>query len=150
MEAVATLTALVTAVLNGAAALYGAWRWWTVSPDRLAWVLCRAGQAAAALLALVAAIAWAVGARPDAGLFWVYAVVPVAVSFFAEQFRALSAQTVLDARGLENAQAVGRLPEDRQRSVMLQIIRRELGVLVLGAFVIAVLAVRAAAEAGGL
>ncbi len=150
MQTVASVTALAAVVLNAAAALYGGWRWWTVSPDPLAWRLCRAGQFGAGVLALVAAIAWAIGARPDGSLFWVYAIVPVAVSFFAEQFRALSAQSVLDARGLEDAEAVGRLPKDQQDSIVLQIIRRELGVLVLCAAVVAFLALRAVGEAPGL
>jgi hypothetical protein len=132
------------------AVAYGGWRWWTVAPDALATRLCRAGQAAAAVLAIVAGVAWATGSRPDQSLFWVYAVVPLAVSFFAEQIRALSAQSVLDARGLADAQAVGRLPEAEQRSVVRQIVRRELGVLVLAALVVVFLAVRAINEAPGL
>ena len=89
------------------------------------------------------------GARPDDGLFWLYAVLPTAISFFAEQFRILAAQTVLEARGLEDAQAVGRLPEAEQRSVVLQIVRRELGVMALAAGVVAFLALRAVSETPG-
>jgi hypothetical protein len=70
--------------------------------------------------------------------------------FFAEQFRVLAAQTVLDARGLEDAEAVGRLPEREQRSVVLQIVRRELGVMALAAAVTAFLALRAVVETPGL
>jgi hypothetical protein len=62
----------------------------------------------------------------------------------------LAAQTVLDARGLEDAQAVGRLAEREQRSVVLQIVRRELGVMALAAGVIAFLALRALVESHGL
>ena len=75
-------------------------------------------EAGALLLAAVAGVAYVSGARPDEGLFWLYAVLPVAIGLFAEQFRILAAQTVLDARGLEDAQAVGRLPDDQQRSVV--------------------------------
>jgi hypothetical protein len=50
---------------------------------------------------------------------------------------------VLDARDLEDAQAVGRLPDDEQRSVVLQIVRRELGVMAAAALVIAFLGLRA-------
>ena len=150
MEEVANVTALAVAVLNAVAAAYGAWRWWTVDPDNVAWTLCRAGQVAASVLAAVAGVAWVTGSRPEDPLFWVYAIVPVVVSVFAEQIRALSAQTVLDARGIPDAHAVGRLPDAQQRSVMLQIVRRELGVLVLAAIVIGFLALRAAAETPGL
>ena len=150
MRDVATVTALVAAAVNAAAGIYAGWRWWRVAPDRWSWTLIRAGQAALVVLALVAGV-WALsGSGPEDGLFYVYALVPVATSFFAEQFRAISAQTVLDARGLPDAQAVGRRPEAEQRSIVLQIARRELGILALAAAVNAFLALRAVSEAGGL
>src|SRR3954453_9890704 len=99
MHDVAALAALVVAALNAVAGLFGAWRWWTVEPSRAFWVLARTGQAAAVGLALVAGVAAATGFAPADGLFWLYALLPVAVGFVAEQFRAASAQTVLDARG---------------------------------------------------
>jgi hypothetical protein len=147
VEAVATVTALLAATLNTGAGAYGGWRWWRVAPDRPAWALVRAGQAATILLALVAGIAWLAGSRPDDGLFWIYALVPVGTSFFAEQFRMLAAQTVLDARELPDAKAVGRLPEAEQRSVVVAILRRELGVMALAALTVAFLALRAAGTA---
>jgi hypothetical protein len=150
MENIATTTALLVAVLNGVAAAVGGVLWWRVDPRPWVWPLIRAGQAGAVVLALVAAVAYVSGARPDDGLFWLYAVLPTAISFFAEQFRILAAQTVLEARGLEDAQAVGRLPEDEQRSVVLQIVRRELGVMALAAGVLAFLALRAVSETPGL
>jgi hypothetical protein len=150
METVATTTALLVAVLNGVAAAVGGVLWWRVDPRQWAWPLIRAGQGAAVVLALVAGVAYVSGARPDDGLFWLYAALPSAISFFAEQFRIIAAQTVLDARGLEDAQAVGRLPDHDQRSVVLQIVRRELGVMALAAGVIAFLALRAVSETPGL
>ena len=149
MALAATVTALIAAALNAAAAAYGGWRWWRVAPDRLAWLLVRAGQVAVLALALLAAGAWLAGRRPDEGLFWIYAFVPLGTSFFAEQFRLLSAQTVLDARGLESAKAVGKLPKDEQSSIVLQIARRELGVMALAAAVNAFMTLRAATEAAG-
>jgi hypothetical protein len=143
MHDVAAAAALVAAAVNAIAALFGAYRWWTVAPSRAFWVLVRAGQAAAVVLAGVAGVAAATGFDPADGLFWLYALLPVAVGFVAEQFRAASAQTVLDARGLEDARAVGRLDEAGQRSVVLAILRRELGVMALAAVVVAFLALRA-------
>jgi hypothetical protein len=150
MEGVATVTALIAATLNAGAAAYGGWRWWGVAPDRWSWVLIRVAQAAMLALAIVAAVAWLLGHRSESGLFWVYAFVPLGVSFFAEQFRALSARGVLDARGLKDAKAVGRLPQAEQASIVLQIARRELGVMALAVGVIAFLAVRAITETSGL
>jgi hypothetical protein len=143
MRDAAAAAALIATALNAVAGVYGGWRWWTVAPSRVFWVLARTGQAAAGVLALVVGIAAVTGFQPDDGLFWLYALLPLAVGFVAEQLRAASAQTVLDARGLEDAQAVGRLDEDGQRSVVLAILRRELGVMALASIVVAFLALRA-------
>jgi hypothetical protein len=150
MQQLADVIAIAAAALNAVAAVTGGLLWWRVDPRPLAWRLVRIGQAAAVALAVVAGIAWFAGERPDDGLFWIYSLVPVAIGFFAEQLRLLAAQTVLDARGLPDAQAVGGLPADEQRSVVLQIARRELGIMALAAGVIAFLALRAYVETGGL
>ena len=150
METLAITTALLAAVLNGVAGAWGSWRWWTVEPSQAFWRMVRAGQAAAVALALAAGVAYVSGSRPDDGLFWLYALLPSAIGFFAEQFRILSAQTVLDARGLPAAAAVGGLPAAEQRPVVLQIVRREMGVMALGALVAAFLALRAITETPGL
>jgi hypothetical protein len=147
MADAAVAGALVTAAVNVLAAAYGAWRWWSVAPSRTFWVLARAGQAAAIGLAALAGVLAARGYRPADGLFWVYALLPVTVAFVAEQFRVASAQTVLDARALEDAEAVGRLDEAGQQSVVRAILRRELGVVAIAAGVIAFLALRAAGTA---
>jgi hypothetical protein len=141
-DAVAVMS-LVTAGVNALAALWGGWRWWTVEPSRSVWVLVRAGQVASVALAVAAGVAAVTGFTPTQGLFWLYALLPVAVGVVAEQFRLTAAQTVLDARELEDAQAVGRLDEAGQRSVVLAILRREVGVMALAALVIAFLALRA-------
>jgi hypothetical protein len=150
VDTLAVVTALAAAVLNAIAAGYGAWRWWRVEVSRAFWVLVRIGQVAAVVFAVVAGIAYVSGARPDDGLFWLYAVLPVVVGFFAEQYRILSARSVLDQRGMEDAKDVGKLPEAEQQSVMLQIIRREMGVMILGAMVSAFLLLRAISVASGL
>ena len=136
--------------VSGAAALVGGWAWWQVREARAFWIVLRSSQGLAVLLAATAGVAAALGRRPDDGLFWVYALVPIAVSFVAEQFRVISAQTVLDARGLADAAAVGALPEAEQRSVVVAILRRETGVMALAALVVCLLAIRAIGTASGL
>ena len=150
MASLASLTALAVTAVNALAAAWGGWRWYTAAPDTVAWRLVRAGQVASIVLAVVAGILFAAGARPDEGLFWLYAVLPAAIGFFAEQFRLISAQTVLDARGLPDAQAMRGLSDAEQRSIVLAIVRRELGVMVVAAAVAALLALRAAGQTGGL
>jgi hypothetical protein len=140
---VAHVLAVLVAVSNGLAGVVSGVLWWRVAPQPFAWALIRAGQAMAIAQAIGAGVLAATGLDPADGLYWLYALLPVAVSFVAEQLRLASAQTVLDARELEDAQAVGRLPADEQRSIVLQIVRRELGVMAAAALVIAFLALRA-------
>jgi hypothetical protein len=143
MAHVAEVVALVTAATNLVAGALGAWRWWTVAQSRAFWVVCRAGQALAVVLAVVAGVLAALGFDPGSNLFWLYALLPVAVSFVAEQLRVTAAQAVLDHRDLEDAQAVGRLDEAGQRSVVVAILRREMGTMAAAGIVIAFLALRA-------
>jgi hypothetical protein len=142
MAHVAEVVALVTAGTNLVAGALGLWRWWIVEPSRIFWVLCRAGQALAAVQAVVAGVLAALGFDPADGLYWLYALLPVAVSFVAEQLRLTAAHTVLDDRDLEDARAVGRLDEAGQRSVVLAIVRREMGTMAAAALVVAFLALR--------
>ena len=138
------------AALAGLTTALGAWSWWQVRHSRVFWIALRATQALAVALAAAAGVAAALGRDPDDGLFWVYALIPVAVSFVAEQFRALSAQAVLDQRELPDPAAVGRLEEAEQRSVVVAVLRREAGVMTVAAAVIVFLALRALGTAAGL
>ena len=143
-QAVAEIAAWAVLVANTVAGGYAGWRWWQVRPSDAVWPLLRAGQAIAGLQALVAGVLYAAGYEPEDGLYWLYALLPIAIGLIAEQLRIISAEQVLENRGLENAQAVGALPEAEQRSVVLSIVRREIGVVALAAGVVAFLALRAA------
>jgi hypothetical protein len=128
---------------TGGAALWGIWAWFRDPHGRLFWHLLRIGQAAIVIEAVLGGI-YEISHRASE-LHLIYGLVPIAVSFVAEQLRIASAQTVLDGRGLEDGAAVGRLPKDEQRIVVLSIIQRELGVMVLATIVMTVLLARAAA-----
>lgn len=142
--AIATLAALATLVVNAFAAAFAGWRWWRVEPHDAVWPLLRAGQIVAGLWALVAGALALTGFEPSDDLYWLYAVLPVAIGLIAEQLRIASAEQVLEHRGLGDAQEVGALPESGQRSVVLAIVRREIGVMGLAALVVAFLALRGA------
>jgi hypothetical protein len=135
-------------VLNLAAGIYGAWRWYRVDPSPFFWRLLRVGQALIVLQVLLGALLLALGHKPDQGLHVLYGVLPLAVAFIAEQLRIVSADAVLSARGHASAHDVGELPEDEQRVVVLSIVRREMGVMALSCFVVVALAVRAATTSG--
>jgi hypothetical protein len=143
VASVALAAAWAVAAVNAAAALMGGIAWWRVVDSRSFWLLVRAGQVVAVAQAAVAGVLAAMSFDPDDGLYWLYALLPVAIGFFAEQLRIVSAEQVLERLGLPDAAAVRGLPEDRQRSVVVAILRREMGVMALAAAVIVFLALRA-------
>jgi hypothetical protein len=150
MHAIAVALALITLVLNALAALIGAWAWYRFASPRAFWPALRAGQAAAVAQAVFAGVAAISGARPDDGLYWLYAVLPVAVGFLAEQLRLSVAHAELDRRGLADAQAAGSLPAGEQEQLVRSILHRELGIMSIAAAVVVFLALRALATSAGL
>ena len=143
MTGIHIVLGVLVIVTSAAAGLWGAWRWYRVEPSALFWKLLRASQALVLVAALHGGLLVLLGREPPS-LHLLYGLLPLGVSFIGEQLRILSAETVLDARGLENAQAVGRLPDAEQRSVVLAIVRREMGVMTAVALVTVALALRAA------
>jgi len=113
------------------------------------WVLLRVGQGSAVVLAIAVGSLAAAGRYSSEHLFYLYALLPLAVAFVAEQLRVASAQTILDQRGLESSAAVGELPESEQHELVAAIMRREIGVMALSALVVVFLALRAASTAHG-
>ncbi len=147
MKTVHIVVGVIAIALNTAAALWGAWCWWRAQPSPTFWRLLRAAQVAIVVQAALGGVLVAMGHKPK-GIHVVYGLLPIAVSFIGEQLRIASAQMILDSRGLESAQAVGELPAEEQRGVVVAIVQREIGVRTLAALVIVVLLVRAAAVAG--
>lgn len=146
MESLALTAAWLVAGVNGLAALVGGVMWWRVQPSRLFWALARSGQVLAIAQALLAGVLYLAGFRPGNGLYWLYALLPVLIGFMAEGIRIASAEEVLEKRGLPDAEAVGELDEPGQRSVVVAILRREMGVAAIAAGVVAFLALRAVVE----
>jgi hypothetical protein len=109
----------------------------------------RAGQGSALVLALAVGSLAAAGNFSTEHLFYLYALLPLAIGVVAEQLRVASAQMILDQRDLADAQAVGALPDSEQRLVVREIVRREVGVMALSALVVVFLALRAAGTAHG-
>jgi hypothetical protein len=132
--------ALVT--VNLAAGLYGAWAWWQWRDAPGFWPLLRAGQALVAIEAAIGAVL-SLTDHDLPPLHLVYGLTPLAVSFFAEQLRLISAQTELDRRKLEGRAAIEALPEAQRRELVRAILRREIGVMAASALVVALLGVRA-------
>jgi hypothetical protein len=130
-------------VVNFAAGLWGAWGWWRRRHAPGFWPLLRIGQGLVMLQAIDGAILVLAG-RDLPELHLIYGLVPIGVSFLAEQLRLAAADTVLAQRNLEGRADVEALAEEAQRDLVLTIIRREMGVMATSALVVGFLGVRAA------
>ena len=129
--------------VNVAAGAWGSWCWWRVREAPGFWPLLRVGQGLVMLQALDGGILLATGHDlPE--LHLIYGLVPLGVSFVAEQLRIVSADTVLAQRDLSGRADVEALPEAEQRGLVRAIMRREMGVMAASALVVTFLALRAA------
>jgi hypothetical protein len=147
MKLVHLVIGVLSIVLIGGAGLWGAWCWYRVRASPVFWRLLRLGQAVVVLEVATGGVLLLLG-KKESSLHLIYGLLPLAVSFLGEQLRIASAQMVLDAQGHETAAAVGELPEEEQRLLVVSIVQRELGVMVLAALVMVVLLLRAAGTAG--
>src|ERR1700729_319239 len=134
MKQIHLVLGVLTIVLSGAAAVWGGWCWWRVRNSRWFWWLLRASQAAIVIEAALGGVLLLLGHKSP-GLHTLYGVLPLFVSFVAEQLRVSTAQMVLDKRGFESAQEVGALPDADQQAIVVTIMRREIGVMALAALV---------------
>ena len=141
--------AVALAALNTVPGLLGGWRWYRGESSRGFWMLLRVAQAGAIVYAVAVGALAVAGHSSTDQLFYLYALLPLAISFLAEQLRIASAQTILDQRELADARAVGELPQDEQHEIVALIVRREMGVMALSALVVVFLALRAAETAHG-
>ena len=146
MTAIHIALGVALIAVNAVAGLYGAYAWWQDRPAPGFWPLLRAGQALVMIEAVDGAILLLTG-RDLPELHLIYGLLPIGVSFFAEQLRLTTAENVLAQRGLEGRADVERLDPEEQRELVRVIVRREIGVMAASAVVVALLGVRAA---GGL
>ena len=125
--------------VNLAAGALGVWRWHRGELSRWFWPLLRTGQALVVIEVLDGAVLLLLGEELPP-LHLIYGLVPLGVSFIAEQLRVTSAQAVLDQRGVATARE---LAADDQDAAVLDILLREMGVMAASALVVAALGLRA-------
>jgi hypothetical protein len=155
---------LAVGLLNALPGLLGVWIWHrgvayradgsgagsaAGGPARAFWILLRVGQGSALVLAALAGALAVAGRDSSVRLFYLYALLPLAVAFVAEQLRVAAAQTILDRHELPDPRAVGSLPESDQHALVAEILTRETIVMALSALVVVFLALRAAGTAHG-
>jgi hypothetical protein len=132
----------VAIAVNGLAALIGAAAWLARRNPRAFWIVLRTGQALI-MLEAVAGAALLLSGHDLPRLHLVYGLMPIAVSFVAEQLRLTATPTLLEQRNLEGGADVAKLPLPEQHALVAAIIRRELGVMAASAAVVTLLAARA-------
>jgi hypothetical protein len=150
MATAVLLVSLLVAAVSLATGVWGSWLWWRFAAEDHFWLAIRGTQIGALLLAVLAGVVWVSGADDVPWLFWLYCLLPVAISLIAEQLRIIAAEQVLERRGLDGAADVAELDEAGQRGVVREIVRREVGIMTVSAFVICFLALRVTVERGGL
>jgi hypothetical protein len=128
--------------VNLAAGVLGIVQWRRQANSRAFWPLLRAGQLLVVVAALDGLILVAQG-RDLPELHLVYGLTPLGVSFLAEQLRLASADSVLQARGLEDAQEMRRLGDADQQAIVTAILMREMAIMAASALVVVVLGLRA-------
>ena len=143
MKDIHLIFGVITIALTAAAGAWGAWCWWRVRASAWFWRLLRASQVAVVIQAALGGVLLLMH-RKAPGLHVLYGVLPLLVSFFAEQLRISAAQMVLDQRGFESSNEVGRLPAEEQQEIVVSILQRELGFMVIAALVNLLLLGRAA------
>ncbi len=146
MRDVHIVMGVLALALSALAGVYGAWCWWRAQQSAWFWRVLRAGQVVVVLEAALGGVLQ-LGRHKAPGIHVIYGLLPLAVSFVAEQLRVASAQMVLDQQGFAGAEEVGELPTEEQQRVVVAIVQREVGVMALAALVIVVLLARAAATA---
>jgi hypothetical protein len=125
--------------LNLAAGAWGGLAWLRQRPSVSFWYVLRVAQIAVVLQVLAGGILVLLGREPEDGLHYVYGIAPLLVTLLAEGARAGAAE-----RELGQVDDFQTLPRERQRLVALAIVRREMGIMALSAWVIFFLALRAA------
>ncbi|MGH2961774.1 MAG: hypothetical protein ACRDL3_06240 [Solirubrobacterales bacterium] len=124
--------------LNLLAGGWGGIAWLRQRPSVSFWYMLRAAQVAVVLQVLAGGILVLLGEEATGALHYIYGLAPLLVSLLAEAARAGAADREL---GEEEFQTLSR---DRQRLVALAIVRREMGIMALSAWVIFFLSLRAA------
>ena len=138
MTAVHVAVGILVLALSLAAGVLGGVSWYQRRPSVPFWYLLRAAQAAVVLQSMAGMLLVFSGREAQSDLHYVYGILPLAVSLLAEGIRAGAAQQELGDLDFEA------LPPERQRTVALTIVRREMGVMAMSCIVIFFLALRAA------
>jgi hypothetical protein len=145
MAEVHLVTGVAVLALNLAAGVWGGVAWLTNRASVAFWYILRAAQASVVVQVLLGAILLALGREASDPIHYMYGSAPLLVNLFAEGMRVGAAQ-----RELPEGIAFESLGATQQRAIALRIVRREMGVMTIGALLIVAFAYRAAQVSGKL
>jgi hypothetical protein len=142
MAEVHLVVGMAVLLLNLLAGAIGGIAWYRDRPSIPFWYLLRAAQSAVFLQVMLGGLLVFTGHKPADDLHYLYGVLPLLVSLFAESARVGAAQREIGEIDFES------LPADSQQSLALAIVRREMGIMAVSCGVIFFLALRAAGTSG--
>jgi hypothetical protein len=145
MAEVHLVVGVAVLALNLAAGVWGGVAWLTNRASVAFWYILRAAQASVVVQVLLGAILLALGHEASDPIHYMYGSAPLLVNLFAEGMRVGAAQ-----RELPEGIAFESLGATQQRAIALRIVRREMGVMTIGALLIVAFAYRAAQVSGKL
>ena len=146
MKDVHLVVGVIAIALNVIAALYGGWCYWRLKAGRGFWRVLRSAQVVVVVEAALGGVLVLIGHKTSS-LHILYGVLPLLVSFFAEQLRVVDGADGPRRAGIRVDRGGGKLPAEEQRGLVMTILQREIGVMALSAVVVVVLLARAAATA---
>ena len=143
MSEVHLVAGVAVLALNLLAGLWGAVAWIANRPSVSFWYLLRAAQISVVVQVLLGGLLLVAGREAIDGWHYMYGIAPLIVNLFAEGMRAGAAQ-----REVPDDVEFGALPAGTQRTIALQIVRREMGIMTFASLLIVAFALRAAQTSG--
>ncbi len=134
-------TAVVVA--NLLAGVWGGVAWVRREPSVIFWYLLRAAQVVVVLEVLIGFLLLAGGRRAPDSLHFLYGIAPLVVALVSEAMRVGAAQ-----RELAEVGDVEALERREQALLARRVVRREMGIMSVGALLIVTLALRAVGTGG--
>ena len=138
MDTLHLVLGVAVIALNLLAGAWGGIAWIQQRPSVSFWYILRAAQVSVVLQVLAGGILVLLGEEATGALHYIYGLAPLLVSLLADGARAGAAERELGDTDFPA------LPRERQRTIALAIVRREMGIMALSAWVIFFLALRAA------
>lgn len=130
---------VVVIAANAVAGAWGGVAWLRRIPSTVFWYLLRGAQAAVVLQVALGLALLLTGRESPDELHFVYGIAPLVVSLVSEGMRVGAAQ-----RELEEVPDLDALEHAERVAVARRVVRREMGIMAVGALLIVSLALRAA------